>query len=337
MERNRLVSSSKSLTLSSINFFIFFKMKYVNKVQEALKEVYLSKKYFLVTFSVALVIFLFNTLVNNYRILFSDFSFLLLFSLLIGTLASMTAFSVVLLFVMSILAGIVTAMTICLVKRQVKGNLGASSAGILMSFIAPACPSCAIGLLSVLGFSGFLAVLPFKGLELSFLGTGLLGISVVYLSNKITTKTCSIAVPGGSTMERNYVSIKKSTLWKGVVVMLIAVLGFFVFQRNFGNGVTGNVVAAGDSGMMEIATVLKDFEYQPDTITVKKGSTVRLTIDNKDNVNHGLHLMQFGVMRGLEPKSKTTVEFVAKETPTNGQVVPTCAQEHGETLTINVV
>ena len=167
-------------------------MKHINSVQEALKEVYTSEKYFLVTLVVALIIFLFNTLVSNYSILFSDFSFSLFFSLLKGTLASMTTLSIVLLIITSVLAGIITAMIVYLVKKQVKGSFKASSSSILVSLIAPACPSCAVGLLSVLGFGGFLAVLPFKGLELGFLGIGLLGASTVYLSNKITTKTCNI-------------------------------------------------------------------------------------------------------------------------------------------------
>lgn len=312
-------------------------MKLLRNVLEALKEVYNSKDYFVITFSVALALFLFNTLVNNYRILLSDFSLSLFFLLLSGTISTMTTLSLLLLITLSVLAGVVISMTIFLVKRQVKGSVGASTSGIFVSLIAPACPSCAIGLLSVLGMGGFLAFLPFRGLELGFLGMGLLGVSTVYLSKKITTKTCSIAPPGGSTMGNNNVSIKKSTLWKGAVVVLIVVLGFFAFKGNFGGSPTGNVVGAGDGGVVEVATVIQGFQYQPDTITVKKGSTVRLTIDNKDNVNHGLHLMQFGVMRGLEPRSKTTVDFVAIETPTNGQAVPTCTQEHGETLTINVV
>ena len=312
-------------------------MIHIISVQEALKVVYSSKKYLVITISVALVLFLFNALVNNYRILFSDFSFSLFFSLLKGTLALMTTLSTALLIIMSVLAGVVTAMTVYLLKRQIKGSLKASSSSVFVSLIAPACPSCAIGFLSVLGFGGFLAVLPFKGLELGFLGIGLLGVSTVYLSNKITTKTCSVVSQGDPTIENNNVSIKKSTLWKSGTVVLIVVLAFFVFKGNFGNGVTGNVVAAGDNGVVEVSTVIQGFEYQPDTITVRKGSTVRLTIDNKDNVNHGLHLIQFGVMRSLEPRSKTVVEFIAKETPTNGQAVPTCSQEHGETLTMNVV
>ncbi|MBI2661953.1 hypothetical protein HYX11_00665 [Candidatus Woesearchaeota archaeon] len=167
-------------------------MNYISCVQEALKEVYTSKKYFLVTLLVVIVIFLFNTLVSNYGIIFSEFSFSFFFSLLKGTLASMTTFSILLLIIMSVLAGIITAMTIYLVKRQVKGTLRTSSS-IIVSLITPSCPSCAMGLLSVLGLSGFLAVLPFKGLELGFLGIGLLGVSTIYLSKKITTKTCSIA------------------------------------------------------------------------------------------------------------------------------------------------
>jgi len=162
-------------------------------VQEALIIVYTSKRYFFVTLLAALVIFLFNTLVSNYSLLFSDFSFSLFFSLLKGTLASMTILSIALLVIMSVLAGVITAMTVFLVKRQVKGNLKTSSSSILVSLIAPSCPSCAMGFLSLLGFGGFLAVLPFKGLELGFFGIGLLGVSTVYLSNKISIKTCSIS------------------------------------------------------------------------------------------------------------------------------------------------
>ena len=166
-------------------------MKYIDDVLVALKEVYGLKKYRLVTVAITVFLFLLNTLVNNYRILFFDFSFSLLLSLFLGTLTLMSTISIILLIIMSVLAGIVTAMTVFLVNRQVKGNYKVSSSSIMMSLIAPTCPSCTIGLLSILGFSGFLAVLPFKGLELGFLGIGLLGASTVYLSTKICTKRCN--------------------------------------------------------------------------------------------------------------------------------------------------
>ncbi|MCH7664188.1 MAG: hypothetical protein IH859_10020 [Chloroflexi bacterium] len=47
-------------------------------------------------------------------------------------------------------------------------------------------------LVGAMAIGGFLAVLPFKGLELGIFGIILLGVSVIYLSNKVVTKTCSI-------------------------------------------------------------------------------------------------------------------------------------------------
>ncbi len=44
-------------------------------------------------------------------------------------------------------------------------------------------------------------------------------------------------------MENNNVSMKKSTLWKSTVIILIVVLGFLAFRGNFKTGVTGNSVA----------------------------------------------------------------------------------------------
>ena len=167
-------------------------MKYINKVKEALKEVYQNKSYLVITGTFGFMIFAFNTLVNNYKILISKFSLKLFFSLLVGTLSTMSKLSLIFLIIMSILAGVVLSLSIYLTRRQIKGSVGASTSTLLVSLIAPACPSCAIGLISVLGFGSFLAVLPFKGLELGIFGIILLGVSVIYLSNKIVTKTCTI-------------------------------------------------------------------------------------------------------------------------------------------------
>src|SRR3989344_5030696 len=133
------MSLNRSLTLNSINFLLYFyKMRYtnnINKVREAFKELYGSKKYLIITFSAAMLLFLFSTLVNNYRILFSDFSFSLFFSLLKGTISMMTISSLLFLIITSVFAGIVLAMIVFLVKRQIKWNLGASSSGIFVSLV----------------------------------------------------------------------------------------------------------------------------------------------------------------------------------------------------------
>jgi len=122
-------------------------------------------------------------------------------------------------------------------------------------------------------------------------------------------------------------------------IFLISLLAFVLVVAGCARGgsSTGNTVAASDNGIVDVRTVLQNFQYNPDIITVSKGSKVRLTIENRDNVVHGLNLHQFGIFGSQPPNAVKTVVFTAIETPTNGQPIPTCSESHGETLTINVV
>jgi len=132
----------------------------------------------------------------------------------------------------------------------------------------------------------------------------------------------------------NTITISKRQIWKySAFVFGLLFIGTFFFQ----GGSTGNVIGGGDGGIVEIKTTIQGFQYDPDVITVKEGSRVRLTIENKDNVVHGLHLPQFGIVDSQPALNTKTFEFIAKETSTNGQALPTCSLEHGETLTFNVV
>jgi len=139
------------------------------------------------------------------------------------------------------------------------------------------------------------------------------------------------------------IQIKKSTFWKGLVGILAIVIGIMIFNGNLdlsrggSTTPTGNVALANSDGIVVVKTLLQGFEYKPDVITVKEGSKVRLVIDNKDSVNHGLHLPQFGVAKALQPNAINTIEFTAVDSPSNGLAMPTCTQEHGEVLTFNVV
>tara|TARA_Y100000310_G_C20653794_1_gene800897 strand:+ start:910 stop:1410 length:501 start_codon:yes stop_codon:yes gene_type:complete len=164
-------------------------MKYLDDVLLAMKDVYASKRYIFFSVIVSFLIFSFNLLINNYRLVFSDFS--LVPSLLLGSLSSISLGPLIFIILMSLMAGIVLAFSLYLVSRQMSGA-SASASGIVVSLIAPACPSCAIGLLSVLGVGGFVSVLPFKGLELGVLGVIILGVSLVYLSKKVNVKVCAI-------------------------------------------------------------------------------------------------------------------------------------------------
>ena len=167
-------------------------VKYIKNVKNALFEVYQNRRYLFLTITFSFIIFSFNALINNYKILTTNFSFKLFFSLMAGSIKAMSSTSFTFLILISLLAGIVLSMSTFLLRRQIKGAVASSSSTILVSLIAPACPSCAIGLLSVLGFGSFLGFLPFRGLELGVFAIVLLIISVIYLSGKIVTKTCKI-------------------------------------------------------------------------------------------------------------------------------------------------
>ena len=127
-------------------------------------------------------------------------------------------------------------------------------------------------------------------------------------------------------IEANEGEIKiKITTTKLLLGMIpIFIIGYFVFIGD--NPFTGNSIKTNEAvdGITEVKTILQGFRYNPDTITVKEGSKVRLVIDNRDSVDHGLHMPQFGISRGLIPNAINTIEFTAVDSPTNGQAMPTC-------------
>ncbi|MDO8511597.1 MAG: hypothetical protein Q7S55_05540 [Nanoarchaeota archaeon] len=165
-------------------------MRHLNNIREALHEVYSERKYFLFSGLFSLLVFSLNALIGNFKLIASQFSLVLMVDLLVSAHGTMSAVSFVSLIIISLLSGIVFSLSIFLFKRQISYSAGVGVTGIVSSILAPACSSCALGLAGILGIGGFLSVLPFKGQELSVLGIILLGVSLVYLSGKISVKVC---------------------------------------------------------------------------------------------------------------------------------------------------
>ena len=61
---------------------------------------------------------------------------------------------------------------------------------------------------------------------------------------------------------------------------------------------------------MEIFSAAKNWEFEPNTITVKKGDSVAITVHSID-VAHGFALPDFGVSQRLNAGDEVTVEFTA--------------------------
>ncbi len=64
------------------------------------------------------------------------------------------------------------------------------------------------------------------------------------------------------------------------------------------------------ASIKEFSILAKNWVFEPATITVKKGDTVKLNIKSVD-VNHGLTIAAFNVSTKLNPGETETVEFVA--------------------------
>jgi len=167
-------------------------MKYLQEVKKAFSEVYKIKKYYLVTLFSLLLLLLSNPLAINYKLIMDNLSIKLMVNLFIGYLLNLSFIHLILVITLSLLAGIVTSFSIFIIRRQISTNFSGSITGIITAIIAPACPSCALGIFSVLGLGGLLTFLPFKGLEIGLISLIILIITLVYLAKKINTKSCKI-------------------------------------------------------------------------------------------------------------------------------------------------
>ena len=60
----------------------------------------------------------------------------------------------------------------------------------------------------------------------------------------------------------------------------------------------------------EITMAARRFEFEPSTIEVNKGETVRITVTSED-VTHGFAISEYGIRKKIYPGVPVTIEFVA--------------------------
>lgn len=158
----------------------------------SLKEVFRHTRYVAVAVLFFVSLFYFNIALMNYAILIDLFSLELIWNLTWGIYFSRTCYSATSMILLSLLGGMVLAMTLYLIRRQIKFSNASGIVGIITSIVAPSCSACAIGLLGLLGIGGAIAALPFEGLEINILALILLCWSLYTLSKKIQTTVCEI-------------------------------------------------------------------------------------------------------------------------------------------------
>lgn len=70
-----------------------------------------------------------------------------------------------------------------------------------------------------------------------------------------------------------------------------------------------------ESTVKEFDVTARQFEFDPSTITVNEGDTVKLNVTSEDTP-HGISIAAFGVSQTLSPNSTKTIEFVADKAGT---------------------
>ncbi len=113
-------------------------------------------------------------------------------------------------------------------------------------------------------------------------------------------------------MEETTITIKKQNLWKYSAFILIAVImiGGFTFFSSGTTQKTGDVVNAGVSGdVQKITLSMKNRNYYPNTITVKSGIPVSITLDDSIvGCLRGLNIRDLEV-RGYSKNPSQTIDF----------------------------
>lgn len=125
--------------------------------------------------------FLINTELSGAYPLF--FKVKVLVSLIGGLTTSMTTVSLVLLTINALLTWLTLSLTIQKVKslRKMENVHVVAGGSSLIGIVSGGCVSCGLPLLSILGLSGSLLYLPFKGQELPYISLFLLAISLLFL------------------------------------------------------------------------------------------------------------------------------------------------------------
>ena len=186
---------------SPCHFAIFNPMEFISELKNAGNSIFVvfrSGYYFLMMAAFAFLMMAFSVLIINISLVFSPISpsygvldrIMLVFNLLGGLFTNNTALGIFIILTTSLLAGINVSLLFFkfrVLKSASYKEHSLGTSGATAGVLASSCSSCGISILSMLGVAGAFTFMPLGGLELGFLGIGLLLISI-YLTSKSISK-----------------------------------------------------------------------------------------------------------------------------------------------------
>lgn len=157
-----------------------------------------SSKFLIPTLIIASIYMVLATYITNTSLvsntIFGSFTIIyklnILLALLQGMWTAMSGSGLILLFLTAILTG----ANLTLLVRQIKALWGVKSlhfvvgGNTLLGIVGSGCAACGLPVLAILGLSGSIIYLPFRGVEISYLAVVLLSISFYLLLRSVFEK-----------------------------------------------------------------------------------------------------------------------------------------------------
>ncbi len=175
--------------------FILFFVSKLKEVSKVWGKVFGNWKYLILGIFAIVFFYLFNVIIGNLTNIKSFYSLLGFVGILkymgnfaIGFKDTVTPFSFYTLAIISLLFGIFLSLLVFKINSKIKNNSGTVGiVGAFLGIFAPGCAACGIGLVSTLGLSAsFLAIFPYKGLELSIISIMILSFTIFKISKDLT-------------------------------------------------------------------------------------------------------------------------------------------------------
>lgn len=168
-------------------------------------QVILKKKFIIPTLTIAVLYSLLTTYLMNVRLLkitllgsFSlEYKLRLLIALLGGMWTAMSGFGLTMLIIVALLTGAnLTLVAERIIRLRSFGKLHFVAGGSsLLGFIGSGCAACGLPILALLGLSGSVIYLPFRGMELSVISVGLLLLSFyLMVKNYPEKEVCEVVL-----------------------------------------------------------------------------------------------------------------------------------------------
>jgi cytochrome c oxidase subunit 2 len=95
-----------------------------------------------------------------------------------------------------------------------------------------------------------------------------------------------------------------------ILLLLFLILGGGFAYSKFGVSAEDKPLSTGKVRELTITAKKAEWRFEPEEIEVVHGETVRLTVVNEDDFDHGLAIDAFGVSQRIPANSRIVAEFV---------------------------